>query len=217
MRGTIFTVLIIMLTAALSGCLHLNASMNISNDDKVSGEFLVSAQTVRGQEPFRLNPPPNLADRVHVTPYHSDGRSGSHLSFHDLSFDEVEQLGQALNPADSRYEFQLNRSGSLVTLNGRADLTPLSNTDSSVEVRVSAPGEITDTNGQESAGTVTWTLEPGEVTQVAATFQFASSTFGEWAGWAMALGAGTLTVALLVAFLALRTHLRTRAAPADYQ
>ncbi|MCC5698123.1 DUF3153 domain-containing protein, partial [Klebsiella pneumoniae] len=146
----------------------------MSGDDSVSGEVLVSTQTPDGQVPFRLEPPESLEDRVRVRPYTKDGRAGSHLSFEDLSFDEVKQLANALSPTDNRFQFQLHRSGSLVTVEGEADLTPLANTDTSVVLEISAPGEITNTNGKESAGTVNWTLEPGEVSEVFATYQFTS-------------------------------------------
>ncbi|MGP4017253.1 DUF3153 domain-containing protein [Saccharopolyspora sp. 5N708] len=210
-HAALLLVLITVLGTLLSGCLHVNAALNISGDDLVSGEVLVSTQTADGQVPFRLQPPDDLANRVRVTPYDRDGRVGSHLSFHDLTFQEVEQLGAALSPSDSRYRLQLSRSGSLVIFEGSADLTPLADTDSGVELKISAPGEITNTNGQESAGTVSWVLQPGEVTELSATYQFANATGMDWIGWALLVGGLTLTAALLVAALALRAHLRHRA------
>jgi phosphatidylinositol mannoside-binding LppM-like protein len=204
-------VLITVLGTLLSGCLHVNASLNISGDDLASGEVLVSTQTADGQVPFRLQPPEELADRVQVTPYEQDGRVGSHLSFRDLSLPEVEQLAEALSPTDSRYRLQLSRSGSLVIFDGSVDLTPLADTDSGVQLKISAPGEITNTNGEESAGTITWVLQPGEVSELSATYQFANSTGMDWIGWALLVGALTFATAVLVALLALRTHIRHRA------
>lgn len=204
-------VLITVLGTLLSGCLHVNASLNISGDDLASGEVLVSTQTADGQVPFRLQPPEELADRVQVTPYEQDGRVGSHLSFRDLSLPEVEQLAEALSPTDSRYRLQLSRSGSLVIFDGSVDLTPLADTDSGVQLKISAPGEITNTNGEESAGTITWVLQPGEVSELSATYQFANSTGMDWIGWALLVGALTFATAALVALLALRTHIRHRA------
>ncbi len=212
-RNALFAVLLAAMTVALTGCLHLNASINITDDDRASGELRVSTRTAAEQEPFQLEPPPHLADRVTVEPYTTDGRQGSHLSFHDLSFREVETLAQELSPNDSRYEVTLRRNGTLVDANARVDLTPLANTDSSVLVRISAPGQITNSNGQESAGTVTWNLEPGEVTQMAVTYQYSNSAIGPWTFWASAVGLGTLAVAALVGMLALRTHLRSRVSP----
>ncbi|KEI44267.1 DUF3153 domain-containing protein [Saccharopolyspora rectivirgula] len=197
--------------ALLAGCMHVDASLTISGDDSVSGEVLVSTQTPDGQVPFRLEPPESLEDRVRVRPYTKDGRAGSHLSFEDLSFDEVNQLANALSPTDNRFQFQLHRSGSLVTVEGEADLTPLANTDTSVVLEISAPGEITNTNGKESAGTVNWTLEPGEVSEVFATYQFTSRAGAGWLGWTLLFSAPVLAVTVLVGMLALRHHLQARA------
>ncbi|MHA6803091.1 DUF3153 domain-containing protein [Salinifilum ghardaiensis] len=212
-RTALLVALLVAATVALTGCLHLSASINITDDDRVSGELRVSTRTAAGQEPFRVEPPPHLADRVTVEPYTTEGRQGSHLSFHDLTFHEVETLAKELSPSESRYEVTLRRNGTLVDANARVDLTPLANTNSSVLVRISAPGQITNSNGQESAGTVTWNLEPGEVTHMAVTYQYSSSAVGPWTFWAAAVGLGTLGVAVLVGLLALRTHLHTRVSP----
>lgn len=210
-RAASLLVLITVLGTLLSGCLRVNASMNVSGEDLVSGEVLVATETPDGQVPFELHPPDALADRVEISPFRGEGRVGSRLSFHDLSFAEVEELAGALSQSDSRYRLDLSRSGSLVIFDGSVDLTPLADTDSAVDLKVSAPGEITNTNGQESAGTVSWTLEPGTVTQLSAIYQYSNASGGDWIGWALLVGALTLVAATLVAALALRTHLRNRA------
>ncbi|MEV6230658.1 DUF3153 domain-containing protein [Saccharopolyspora shandongensis] len=209
-RTALLLVLITALGALLSGCLHANASLNISGEDQVSGEVVLTTQVADGQPPLRLQPPENLADRVQITPYRDSGRDGSHLSFHDLTFPEVEQLAEAMSP-DARYQLHLSRSGSLVIFKGSADLTPLADTDSGVDLKISAPGEITNTNGQESAGTVAWSLQPGAVSEMSATYQFSNSTGMDWIGWALLVGALTFCAAAVVAGLALRTHVRSRA------
>lgn len=202
--------LIVALGMVTSGCLRANVAMTISDDDRVSGQLLVSTQTPDGRSPFRLEPPPDLADRVKVTPYDADGRVGSKLSFDRLSFDELQRLAEALSGSDSRYKFELKRSGSLVTLDGSLDLTPLADTDSSVAIEVNAPGDITTTNGKESAGTVSWEPEPGEVTEISATYQFAGSRDWSVVWWTLLVIGGTFGVAALVGLLALDTHLKTR-------
>ncbi|KAA5826797.1 DUF3153 domain-containing protein [Saccharopolyspora hirsuta] len=210
-RAASLLVLITVLGTLLSGCLRVNASLNVSGDDLVSGEVLVATETPDGQVPFELRAPEALADRVEVVPFRGEGRVGSRVSFHDLSFAEVEELAAALSQSDSRYQLKLSRSGSLVIFDGSVDLTPLADTDSAVDLKISAPGEITNTNGQESAGTVSWTLQPGAVTQLSAIYQYSNSAGGDWVGWALLVGALTFIAAALVAALALRTHLRNRA------
>ncbi|MER5388845.1 DUF3153 domain-containing protein [Saccharopolyspora sp. NPDC002686] len=210
-RAASLLVLITVLGTLLGGCLRVNASMNVSGDDLVSGEVLVATETPDGQVPFQLHPPDSLADRVEIAPYRDEGRVGSRLSFHDLTFQEVQELAAGLSQSDSRYQLKLSRSGSLVIFDGSVDLTPLADTDSAVDLKLSAPGEITNTNGQESAGTVSWTLQPGAVTEMSAIYQFSNSAGADWVGWAVLVVVLTFVAAALVAVLALRNHLRNRA------
>ncbi|MDI2030984.1 DUF3153 domain-containing protein [Saccharopolyspora sp. TS4A08] len=209
-RRALKLLLVVVLCTLLSGCLHVRAAMTISGEDKVSGEVLVATETPDGKVPFELRPPPDLADRVHVRPYKEGTRVGANLSFNDLSYQEIEQLAAAMSPADSRFSLKMYRTGSLVVFEGSADLTPLADTDSGIELKISAPGEITTTNGEESAGTVTWLLQPGEITQPQATFQFSTGSGLDWIGWALLVCGVAIVSAALVGALALRNHLRTR-------
>lgn len=201
--------LVVALVALLGGCLNVNAALTISGEDTVSGEIVVSTQTVDGKVPFDLRPPPDLAERVQVEPYAEGENVGANVSFKDLEFEEVGELASALSPSDSRYHLKLWRQGSIVYFDGEADLTPLAETGSDIQLKISAPGEITRSNGDESAGTVTWDLEPGEVTQLTAAFQFSGGGIGWWL-WVLMVGGLTALTALLVGLLALRTHLRSR-------
>ncbi|MDR7303110.1 DUF3153 domain-containing protein [Haloactinomyces albus] len=202
--GTLVAVLV-------SGCLNANVSLTISENDRVSGQVLVTVPTVAGQEPLRLRPPRGLAERVQVSPYEDKGRSGTKLSFTRLTFNEVERLGRTLSNAESRYRFDLSRTGSLVMVQGSVDLTPLARTDSSVLLEINTPGEITTTNGHASSGLVSWRPKPGEVTRISATFQFSNTSEGTvWLGWTTFVGAVAIGVALLVAVLALFSHRRMR-------
>ena len=176
----------------------------------MSGEVLVSTQTPDGQVPFRLS----LLNPWRTNPsapVHQGRPCGLPPVLRRPLLDEVNQLANALSPTDNRFQFQLHRSGSLVTVEGEADLTPLANTDTSVVLEISAPGEITNTNGKESAGTVNWTLEPGEVSEVFATYQFTSRAGAGWLGWTLLFSAPVLAVTVLVGMLALRHHLQARA------
>ncbi|MCX2730986.1 DUF3153 domain-containing protein [Saccharopolyspora sp. NFXS83] len=197
----------------LSGCLHADASMTLADDDTASGELLLTTDTPDGQVPFRLRPPDDLADRVQVAPYSEQGRVGSRLSFRQLDFEELERLSNALSPSDSRYNVHLERQGSLVEFTTMLDLTPLADTDSSVQIELTAPGEVTTTNGKESSGVVTWAPEPGEVSELTATFQYSGSGMGVGFVWTMLLAGLTLCVVVAVAFLAQRSHERERAEP----
>lgn len=203
---TALALLIVLLGVLLSGCLHAQASLTIAEDDTVSGEVLLSTQTADGQVPFQLRPPEELADQVNVTPYSRQGRVGSRLEFQDLTFDEVEELAAKLSHENSRYTFELRRAGSLVLFNGSVDLTPLDETDSAVEIEVSTPGETTTTNGHETAGVVTWRPEPGQVTQLAAAFQYTGSGPPYWLWWLLLVVALSFGAAGAVGYLAQRSH-----------
>lgn len=209
--------LITLVAVLVSGCLNANVSLTISENDRVSGQVLVAVPTPAGEEPLRLRPPKNLADRVQVSPYEGKGRSGSKLSFTRLTFEEVERLGRALSRAESRYRFDISRAGSLVTVQGSVDLTPLAKTDSSVLLEINTPGEVTSTNGRANAGLVSWRPKPGEVTQISATFQFTNTSGSAvWLGWTALVGILTIGVALLVALLALFSHRRMREETLEY-
>jgi len=206
----LLAVLVTVLATLLGGCLNVNAAFTISGEDTVSGEIAVATQTVDGKVPFDLRPPPTLADRVKVEPFTEGENVGANVSFHDLEFQEVEKLAAELSPSDSRYHLKLWRQGSMVYFEGDADLTPLAETDSEIELKISAPGEITRTNGEGSAGTVTWSLEPGEVTQLSAAFQYSGAGGIGWWLWVSLVVGMTVLTAVLVGLLALRTHLRNR-------
>lgn len=193
-----------------SGCLQATVSLTLSEDDRVSGDVLVAVPVAESDEPVRLTPPEGLRDRVSVEPYSSDGVQGSRLSFENLTFSEVEHLGQALSRSQSRYRFSLERNGSLVTVKGSIDLTPLAETDSSVLIELSTPGEVTTTNGEINGGVLSWRPQPGEVTRISATVQFANSSGVGWFSWAAGVGLAAFGVALLVAVLALVAHQRMR-------
>lgn len=209
-RRALLAVLVTVLVTLLGGCLNVNAALTISGEDTVSGEVVVSTQTVDGKVPFDLRPPPDLADRVQVKPFAEGKDVGANVSFNDLDYKEVGELANALSPSDSRYHLKLWRQGSLVYFDGEADLTPLAETSSDIQLKISAPGDITRSNGDESAGTVTWNLEPGEVTQLTAAFQFSGGSGPGWWLWVLMVGGLTALTALLVGLLALRTHLRSR-------
>lgn len=211
-RHRLRTALVLLITLSgllLSGCLRANVSLTFATDDRISGQVLVAVRKPANQEPFRLRAPAELGDRVRVTPYSQDGMVGSTLSFDDLTFDEVERLGDALGGSNSRYDFTIERVGSLVEVRGSVDLTPLDQTDSSLVVELSTPGEVTTTNGQESSGMITWTPEAGEVTELSATFQYANAGSSTWFGGILMIGGLTLGVVALVVVLALRNHRRT--------
>lgn len=209
-RYGIRAALVVLVGLLASGCLYTNASLTIDGEDLVAGEVLLSTETADGEVPFELTPPPGVADRVRITPYATKEQTGYRVSFRDLSFHEVEELSSALSPSDSRYHMHLRREGSLVIFDASLDLTPLTGTDSEFFVEISAPGEITNTNGEQGAGTVTWRPEAGELTRMSAIYQFSGAYNQEWFGWMVLMWTSGFGVAAFVLVMAQKAHENAR-------
>ena len=71
--------------------------------------------------------------------YDSDGYVGSQAVFSDLTFAELPQLAN-MNSDAQGVNLSLRRNGNLVILEGRADLTSVTDTDADVELTVAFPG-----------------------------------------------------------------------------
>lgn len=206
----LLVLIIMVISVVLTGCLNATVSLRFTEDDQVSGKVLLAVPAPPGQQPFKLRVPHKFGDRVHVEPYKAGERSGSKLVFNDLSFDEFERLGELVGREFSRYKFNISRAGTLVTVEGTVDLTPLADTDSSLVIEINTPGEVTTTTGQVVGGMMIWRPEAGEVTEFSATFQYADAAVAGGFGWAWAVGGFTFAVALLVATLAVLAHRRMR-------
>ncbi|SDP53254.1 Protein of unknown function [Actinopolyspora xinjiangensis] len=202
--------MIMLVGILLSGCLNATVSLSINGQDEVSGQVMVAVPPTSDRRDFRLRIPDELSDKVNQHPYRQGESRGYKIEFDELDFDELERLAAGLSGSNSRYKLSVSRSGSLVEVDGSVDLTPLAETDSEVLVEISAPGEVTTTNGEINAGMVSWHPRPGEVTEISATFQFTDARSAGLFGWSMVLGGVTFGTALLVAVLALVTRQRAR-------
>ena len=144
------------------GCLRVRASITVSSDDKVSGQIIAAAKA-EGDDDLGPQLDENLpfAQKVAVSSYKRDGFVGSQAVFSDLSFAELPQLAY-LNRDAAGVDLSLRRAGNLVLLEGRADLTSVTDQEAEVELTVNFPGEVTSTNGDRvSTDSVQWRLKPG--------------------------------------------------------
>ncbi len=196
---------------ALTGCLRVRTDMTIGPRDRVSGEIVIATLPV-GPEDAGPQPaiPPQLTERVNTLPYKLEGYVGTRLFFDNLSLVEFNELARALlgpevSPTAS---LELRRAGSLLTLAGGADLTRLAADQADVQVQVTFPGEVTDSNGEEDSGTVTWELPGGEVSQLRAVADAEDPNAPPLLLYAALGGAGLTVLALLVAVLAFVAHRR---------
>ena len=112
--------------------------------------------------------------------------------FSDLTFAELPQLAN-MNRDAAGVDISLRRAGDLVILEGRADLTSLSDPDADVSLSVSFPGEVTSTNGdQVAADVVEWKLKPGVVSTMSAQARYTDPSARSFTGAAIWLGIGVV-------------------------
>lgn len=208
-RRLALTLLGLLCALVLSGCVRASLTMAVTEDDRVSGELVLLTQPAREGDPGpQLKVPAELASRVRVMPHSRDGYHGSQLFFNGLTFEELRRLSFATELLSTNYRLQLRRSGGLVTLSGSVDLTALTPERTDVQLRISFPGRVASTNGKVQADGISWSPKAGQITEVAATVSYADQRTESWQQWALIVGGGTGTVALLVYVMAFVAHRR---------
>lgn len=200
--------LVLLIVAPLAvGCIRVHASITVSPDDRVSGQIVAAskARDDKDQGPqFDLNVP--FSQKVAVSKYDSDGYVGSEAVFSDLSFAELPQLAN-LNRDATGVDISLRRAGNLVILEGRADLTSVSDPDADVQLTVAFPGEVTSTNGDRiDNDVVEWKLKPGVVSTLSAQARVTDPSTRSFTTAALWLGLAALVVAGVIGALAYNTR-----------
>jgi hypothetical protein len=187
----------------LAGCVRIKASITISADDLVSGEIVAAAKPRNSKDAGpQLDPNVPFSQKVAISKYDDDGYVGSEASFSDLTFAELPELAQ-MNSDAQGVNLSLRRAGDLVILEGRADLTSLTDPDADVELTVSFPAAVTSTNGDRvDPETVQWKLKPGIVNMMSAQARYTDPSTRSFRGAALWLALSSLVVAGVVALLA---------------
>ena len=196
--------MLLLIVAPLAvGCVRVRASITVSPDDQVSGQIIAAAKPRDDQDKGpQLNENLPFAQKVAISAYKQDGFVGSEAVFSDLSFAEVPQLAN-MNRDAAGVDLSLRRAGNLVILDGRVDLTSLSDQEAEVELTVSFPGEITSTNGDRvSSDVVQWQLKPGIVNTMSAQARYTDPSTRSFKGGAMVMGISALIVVGIVGALA---------------
>ncbi|WP_370523831.1 MULTISPECIES: LppM family (lipo)protein [Nocardia] len=193
-----------MLAPMLAGCLRVQVSMGVSSNDRVSGRIVAAVVPADpGDKGPQLKAPETLAAKVRVEPYAQDGYSGSQVFFEDLSFGEVQQLGQLSEQTQGMFQLQFQRTGDLVGLTGRVDLKSVPPHGSDVQFTIAFPARVAKTNGsREGDNVVSWKLPPGDVSTLRAEVSYADPNTRSFAGWAGIVGGITLAVAAIIAAMA---------------
>lgn len=195
--------LLLLVIPVLAGCVRVRASITISPDDLVSGEIIAAAKPRNGSdEGPQLDPNLPFSQKVAISKYNRDGYVGSQAVFSDLTFAELPELSN-MNSDAQGVNLSLRRAGDLVILEGRADLTLLTDPSADAELTVAFPGSVTSTNGEKvDPETVQWKLKPGTVTMMSAQARYTDPSTRSFRGAALWLGLSSLVVAGLVALLA---------------
>jgi hypothetical protein len=200
---TALAMLLLLVIPVLAGCLRVKASITISPDDLVSGDIVAAAKP-RNDKDAGPQLDPNLAfsQKVAVSKYDRDGYVGSQAVFSDLTFAELPELAR-MNPDAQGVNLSLRRAGDLVILEGRADLTSLTDPDADVELTVAFPGAVTSTNGDRvDPDTVQWKLKPGVVSMLTAQARYTDPSTRSFRGAALWLALSSIVVAAVVGLLA---------------
>lgn len=195
--------LLLLVAPSLIGCVRIRTSITVSPDDRVSGQIVAAAiaRDAEDKGPQLLNNLP-FARKVAVSEYSRDDYVGTQAVFSDLTFAELPQLAN-MNRDAAGVDISLRRAGDLVILEGRVDLTSLSDSEADVSLTVSFPGEVTSTNGDQiSTEVVEWKLRPGVVSTMNAQARYTDPSARSFTGAAIWLGLGSFLVAGIVGALA---------------
>jgi hypothetical protein len=196
-------VLLLLMLPMVVGCVRIRTSLTVSPDDRVSGQIIAAAKAKDADDkgPQLLNNLP-FATKVAVSDYNRDDYVGSQAVFSDLTFAELPQLAN-MNRDSAGVDISLRRAGDLVILEGRVDLTSLSDPEADVSLSVSFPGEVTSTNGdQVSAEIVEWKLNPGVVSTLNAQARYTDPSARSFSVAAIWLSVASVVVAGVIGWLA---------------
>ncbi len=142
-------VMLLLLVAPMAvGCVRVRASITVSPDDRVSGQIIAAAKPrdAERQGPAAAQQPAVRAKGGGLGLRRATTTSAREAVFSDLTFAELPQLAN-MNRDAAGVDISLRRAGNLVILEGRVDLTSLTDPDADVALTVSFPGEVTSTNG----------------------------------------------------------------------
>lgn len=210
LRSRVLILLLILLAPLAAGCLRVHASITVSPDDEVSGEIIAAAKARDDADHGpQFDENMSFSRKVSVSKYEDDDYVGSRASFSGLTFAEVPQLAD-LSRETTGVDITLRRAGNLVILEGRVDLTTVTDPDDEVTFTANFPGEVTSTNGTRiDTGMVKWKLKPGVVSTMTAQARSTDPSTRSFTTAAIWLGLVSVLVAALIGYLAWRDRDQT--------
>jgi len=209
-RIRIAVVLLILLAPLAVGCVRVKANLTISPDDTVSGQIIAASKPRNDTDVGpQFNGALPFGQKIAISEYKNEGYVGSSAVFSDLTFAELPQLAN-MNADAAGVDLSLRRAGDQVILEGRADLTSLTDPSADVTLDVAFPGEVTSTNGKQlDTQTVEWQLRPGVVSTMSAQSRYTDPSERSFTGAAIWLGVASFLVAGLIALLAWQSRDRS--------
>ncbi|GAY11294.1 DUF3153 domain-containing protein [Pseudonocardia sp. N23] len=198
----------VLVLGALGGCARVRTALALQPDDTVTGEIvLATPQTSPDDRGPSLTLPEDFRDKIDVTDYRQDGYTGSVLRFSGLSFDQVSRLAGVAGPAgQQRTELTLRRAGNRVLITGKVDLTTIPVDKADFQLKISAPGEVLETNGDTESGTISWTFTPGQVGDVRASVAYDDPNAPSATAWTIGLALVVAAASVGVVRMAHRTR-----------
>jgi hypothetical protein len=193
---------------ALGGCARVRTALAVQPDDTVTGE-IVLATPEKGPDDKgpAVSIPADLTDDVDVSTYRQDGYTGSLLRFSGLSFDQISELTAAAgDPGRQRTTLTLRRAGNRVLVDGKVDLTTIPVDKADFQLKISFPGEVLETNGDTTSGTISWTFVPGQVGDVRAAVAYDDPNAPSATSWTVGLAIVVIAAAGGVVLMARRTR-----------
>ncbi len=224
----------------LTGCIKLDMDLKVTQDGMVSGSYIVALdrsvlqltgqdadqfyeQTASGID--RSNLPPGAT--VDVAKYDEGNFVGAKVTFSGLPVDD---LNDATPSGSDSSTFSLTHDGDLYHFKATLDTTqggdqsPISvpeqlTNSAEIRIKITFPGEVTETNGSKDGTSVTWEPKLGEAADLTATAKDSGGASGGGSSntWlvVLAIVAGLAVVAVVLVLLLARGRRDKTPPPSD--
>ncbi len=198
---------VLVLGLVLGGCARVRTALAVQPDDTVTGEIVAATPETSPQDTGPVvTVPSELGSAVEVEGYRQDGYTGSVLRFSNLTFEQVALLNQAVGPPGRAVRLEMRRVGGRILLGGKVDLTTATADRADFQLKISFPGRVLESDGEEDSGTVSWTFTPGKAGDVSAVVAYDDPQAPSPLRWTLGLAVVVAAAVVAVVILARRTR-----------